>query len=76
MRLHFSYRGLPEDLRAMTVLLPCFALLDRAATRHVTVKCEACGAEEQLVEQKEDCARAQRIKVQSQIGALPLPDKG
>ena len=62
MRLHFSYRGSPEDLWAMTVVMTSCALC-RAETPHTAVKCEACGTEERLVKQEDDCARAKCMKV-------------
>ena len=62
MRLHFSYRGTPDDLWAMTLMLTSCAIC-RAEAPHTLVKCEACGLEERLVKQEDDYARAKRMKV-------------
>ena len=64
MRLHFSYRGTPEDLWAMTVVLASCALR-RVETHHTAVKCEACGAEERLVRQEKKYMPARRMKVRN-----------
>ena len=64
MRLHFSYRGTPEDLWAMTIVLTSCAIC-RAELPHTAVKCEACGAEEQLFKQEDGYARAKRMKVRA-----------
>ena len=60
IRLHFSLRGLPEDLRALSLTLASTALI-MAQMCCPMVRCEACGAEEPLPH--EDYPRAERIKV-------------
>ena len=60
LRLHFSFRGLPEDLRALSLALAAQAMTMVQSFRPA-VKCEACGAEELLPQ--EDYPRAERIKV-------------
>ena len=60
IRLHFSLRGLPEDLRALSLTLASTALT-MAQMCCPMVRCEACGAEEPLPH--EDYPRAERIKV-------------
>ena len=62
MRLHFSLRGLPEDMRALALTLASTALI-MAEVCCPMVRCEACGAEEPLPQ--EDYPRAQRNKVSS-----------
>ena len=62
LRLHFSLRGLPEDLRALSVALATQAMTMAQAFRPA-VRCEACGAEELLP--REYYPRAERIKVRS-----------
>lgn len=73
-RLHFSFRGAPEGLWAVTNLLSNLAL-SRAEMSSDAVTCEACGAAERLPGHipRMDYVRAQRVKVRVSPRAKALP---